>query len=201
MHNNSNAEQTNGNKYMQNFTPFRGLMPENDPFFSGFHEFAPPNKKYFFSRNWAQAWHTLWSGVGVGVGMGGGGWVDEGRYKDIWNKEIFLLQNGALWDMVLVHCGICELGHLCRHWRQHKLSLTSSNGNISALLAFCGGKPPVTGGFPSQRPATRSFDIFFDLRLNKRVSNQSRRRWFETPSRSLWRHRNVKYTWKLCCDW
>ena len=25
------------------------------------------------------------------------------------------------------------------------------------------GKPPVTGGFPSQRPVTRSFDAFFDL--------------------------------------
>ena len=31
---------------------------------------------------------------------------------------------------------------------------------------------------------------FLDLRLNKRLSNQSRRRWFETPSRSLWRHCN-----------
>ena len=48
--------------------------------------------------------------------------------------------------------------------------------------------PPVTGGFPSQRPVTRSFDVFFDLRLTKRSSKQSRRRWFETPSRSLWRH-------------
>ena len=40
---------------------------------------------------------------------------------------------------------------------------------------------------PSQRPVTRSLDIFLDLRLNKRLSYQSRRRWFETPSRSLWR--------------
>ena len=43
------------------------------------------------------------------------------------------------------------------------------------------------GEFPSQRPATRSFDVFFDLRMKKRLSKQSRRRWFETPSRSLWR--------------
>ena len=28
---------------------------------------------------------------------------------------------------------------------------------FSALLAFCEGNPPVTGGFPSQRPVTRSF--------------------------------------------
>ena len=52
------------------------------------------------------------------------------------------------------------------------------------------GNPPVTGGFPLSRPVTRSFDIFIDLRLNKRLSKQSRRRWFETPSRSLWHHCN-----------
>ena len=44
---------------------------------------------------------------------------------------------------------------------------------------------------PSQRPVTRSFGGFFDLRLNKRLSKQSRRRWFETLSRSLWCHCNV----------
>ena len=37
---------------------------------------------------------------------------------------------------------------------------------------------------------TRSFDIFFDLRLNKRLSKQSWSWWFETLSRPLWRHRN-----------
>ena len=52
------------------------------------------------------------------------------------------------------------------------------------------GNPPVTGGFPLSRPVTRSFDIFIDLRLNKRLSKQSIRRWFETPSRSLWHHCN-----------
>ena len=37
---------------------------------------------------------------------------------------------------------------------------------FSALLAVC---EEVTGGFPSQRPVTRSFDIFFDLRLNEQT--------------------------------
>ena len=50
---------------------------------------------------------------------------------------------------------------------------------------------PFVRAIPSQRPVTRSFDVFFDLRLNKRLSKQSRRRWFETPLRSLWRHCNV----------
>ena len=51
--------------------------------------------------------------------------------------------------------------------------MTSSNGIFSVLLALCEGNSPVTGEFPSQRPVTRSFDVFFDLRLNKsRVNNR-----------------------------
>ena len=61
---------------------------------------------------------------------------------------------------------------------------------FSALLAICVGNSPVPGEFPAQRPVTRSFDVFFDLRLNKRLSKQSWGWWFETPSRPLWRHRN-----------
>ena len=38
-----------------------------------------------------------------------------------------------------------------------------------ALQAFCAGNSPVTGEFPSQRPVTRSFDVFFDLRLEQTV--------------------------------
>ena len=43
---------------------------------------------------------------------------------------------------------------------------------FSTLLALCEGihRPPV---FPSQRLAIQSFDVFFDLRLNKRSSKQS----------------------------
>ena len=51
--------------------------------------------------------------------------------------------------------------------------MTSSNGNISALLALRAGNSSVTGEFPSQRPVTCSFDIFLDLRQNKRLSKQS----------------------------
>ena len=67
-------------------------------------------------------------------------------------------------------------------WWRHQIEA------LSALLALCEGNPPVTGGFPSQRPVTRGFDVSFDLRLNNRLSKQSRRWWFETPSISLWRH-------------
>ena len=45
---------------------------------------------------------------------------------------------------------------------------------FSALLALCVGKSPVTSEFPLQRPVTRSFDVFFGLRLNKGLSKQSK---------------------------
>ena len=61
---------------------------------------------------------------------------------------------------------------------------------FSAWLAICAGNSPVPGEFPTQRPVTRSFDVYSDLRLNKRLSKQSWGWWFETLSRSLWRHRN-----------
>ena len=53
------------------------------------------------------------------------------------------------------------------------------------------GKFTGHGEFPSQRPVTRSFDVFFDLRGNKRLRKQSWGWWFETQSRSLWRHCNA----------
>ena len=43
---------------------------------------------------------------------------------------------------------------------------------FSALLAIYAGNSPVTSEFPAQRPVTRSFDVFFDLRLNGRLSKQ-----------------------------
>ena len=51
----------------------------------------------------------------------------------------------------------------------HISTMTSPNGNISALLSLCKGNPPVTGGFPSQMPVTRNFDIFFDLQTNEQT--------------------------------
>ena len=58
-------------------------------------------------------------------------------------------------------------------------------------MVLYAGNSPVTGEFPTQRPVTRSFDVFFDLRPNKRLSKQSWGWWFETPSRPIWRHFNA----------
>ena len=61
---------------------------------------------------------------------------------------------------------------------------------FSALLAICAGNSPAPGEFPTQRPVTPSFDLFFDLRPNKRLSKQSWGCWFETPSCPFWCHCN-----------
>ena len=42
---------------------------------------------------------------------------------------------------------------------------------FSALVAICAGNSLVTDEFPAKRPVTQMFDVFFDLRLNKRWVN------------------------------
>ena len=59
-------------------------------------------------------------------------------------------------------------------WWRHQTEI------FSALLALCAGNSPVTGEIPSQGPVTRSFEVFFDQRLNQRFSKQSWGRGFET---------------------
>ena len=88
--------------------------------------------------------------------------------------------------------------------------MTSLVKTFSALLALCEGnrRSPLDPPPPpqTQRPNTRNFDVFFDLCLNKWLSKQSSRRWFEMPSRPLWRHSNV-YPWRVriikleCLPW
>ena len=57
--------------------------------------------------------------------------------------------------------------------------MTSSNGNIFRVTG------PLCGEFTGSGPVTRSFDVFFDLSLNKRLSKQPWGWWFETPSCAL----------------
>ena len=76
-----------------------------------------------------------------------------------------------------------ETTTMCTWWR-HQME------TFSALLAICAENSPVTGKFPAQRPVTRSFDVFFHLRLNKRLSKLRWGWWYETQSRPLWRHWN-----------
>ena len=93
--------------------------------------------------------------------------------------------------------------HICRNFEKYEMlryiKVLILGHRISrhqmetffALLALCAGNSQVTGKFPSQRPVTRSFDIFFNLCLNKRLSNQSRRRWLDTIALNMtpmWSH-------------
>ena len=68
--------------------------------------------------------------------------------------------------------------------------MTASNGNIFRVTGHLCGEFTGPRWIPTQRPVTRSFDVYFDLRPNKRLSKQSWGWWFETPLHPLWRHRN-----------
>ena len=60
-------------------------------------------------------------------------------------------------------------------WWRHQME------TFSTLLAICAGNSPITGEFPAQRPVPWNFDVFFDLRPNKRLSKQTWGLWFEMP--------------------
>ena len=87
-------------------------------------------------------------------------------------------------DGISIMVWLSKLTKADESWWRHQME------TFSALLAICAGNSPVTGEFPTQRPVTRSFDVYFDLRLNNRLSKQSWGWWFETLSSPSWRHRN-----------
>ena len=70
--------------------------------------------------------------------------------------------------------------------------MTSSNGNIFRVTGHLCGEFTDPGELSTQRPVTRSFDVFFDLRLNKWLSKQWWGWWFEMLSHPLWRHCNAR---------
>ena len=80
-------------------------------------------------------------------------------------------------------------------------TMTSSNGDIFRVTSYW---PFVRGihrspvNCPHKRPVTRSFDVFFDLRPNKRLSKQWRGWWFETQSCSSCKFRIVGF-WIVGC--
>ena len=94
---------------------------------------------------------------------------------------------------VVVAKFICSSIWLISWWR-HQMK------TFSALLAICAGNSPFSGEFPTQRPLTPSFDVFLDLRLNKRLSKQPWGWWFETLSWSLWRQCNISNICHNICN-
>ena len=89
--------------------------------------------------------------------------------------------------------GISFTDSLNKPWWRHQME------TFSALLAICARNSPVPGEYPAQRPVTRSFDVFFDMRPNERLSKQCRGWWFETSSSPLWRHCNGSRDVKVMC--
>ena len=97
---------------------------------------------------------------------------------DLWDGSIATecKEPGSFWISM---CTYSKLVSAFLWWDEHAFMMTSSNRNIfQSTGSLC-------GEIPSQRPLTRSFGVFFDLRLNIRLSKQSWGWWFETP---LWRH-------------
>ena len=102
-------------------------------------------------------------------------WTGRRLFSDIHHNHV-------TFDINCIYLS-CLLYHVCLHhrlppWCRHEMT------TFSAWLAFCTGNSPVAGEF-------RLSMAFFDLGLNKRLSKQWRRRRFETPSPSLWRHCNA----------
>ena len=89
-----------------------------------------------------------------------------------------------------------KLLNLINHSLTHSPWWLHQMETFSTLLAICAGNSLVPGEFLAQRPVMRSFDVFFDLRLNKRLSWDW---WFETLSRPLWRHCNDSPS--IACQW
>ena len=119
-------------------------------------------------------------------------WLTGSPQTQYWQAKLMQLSaETCKWSRLFVR-GLSNVrfDRLASIWIPRILVANMSWGNISALLAICAGNSPVPGEFPTQRPVTRIFNVYFDLRPNKRLSKQSWGWWFETQSHPLWRHRN-----------
>ena len=73
---------------------------------------------------------------------------------------------GGISEWTILNENACILIQISlRPWWRHQME------TFSALLVLCERNPPVTGVFPSQRPVTRSFGVFFDVRMNNGWAN------------------------------
>ena len=70
------------------------------------------------------------------------------------------LMNKVVWIQLKIH-------HIeIDTWWRHQME------TYSASLALCAGNSPAPDEFPAKRPVTQSFDVFFDLRPNRRLSKR-----------------------------
>ena len=98
-----------------------------------------------------------------------------GRYYSKWPQKsrgtLMANTHRDWWSIKTIHDDVMKFKHFSCYWNYVRKIYRSLMDSL-------------------QRPVTQSFDVFFDVCLNKRLSKQSRCWWFETPWRSLWRHRN-----------
>ena len=112
-------------------------------------------------------------------------------FKILWPIVIFLFSvvrrhRYACWLLTFT---ITPMKHknspvLQRSWWRHEME------TFSAFLALCEGNPPVIGGFPTNSSDAELWCFLWSA-FEQTLCKQSRRRWFETPSRYLWRHCNA----------
>ena len=80
-----------------------------------------------------------------------------------------VLYKGAHCNLIIYNSNVWANATKIAWWR-HQMEI------YSTLLAICAGNSPVTDEFPAQRPVTRSFDVFFHLRLNREAGDLRRHR-------------------------
>ena len=119
--------------------------------------------------------------------------LNEGRYHPETKCERLLAickinQNLCNMNIIQIQIHVFKMIK-CISWWLHQMK------TFSMLLALCAGNALITGEFPSQWPVTRSFDVFFDLCLNKQLSKRWICQWFEMQSCSLWHHCNR--SWRM----
>ena len=107
--------------------------------------------------------------------------------------------NTQLFENPTIKTQLNQCQYQSNSWWCHQME------TFSTLLAICAGNSPVSSEFPTQRPVTRSFDIFFDLRLGEQLNKHSWDWWLETPLRPLWRQSNVRpncgWSWHVHQGW
>ena len=116
--------------------------------------------------------------------------ISATTYMAVWNLGSEPIVVVALLLQILTVLFLCHAGQgipcgVMSTWWRHQME------TFSALLALCAWNSPVPVNFSAQRPVTCSFDVFFDLHLNKRLIKQPWGWRFETPSWSLWLHCNA----------
>ena len=119
----------------------------------------------------AIAWRMLWNEICTGLFYDQSGQrvdIKQGKSKGFYSCEwrSNLIKIGPnhnffspVWPWNLMDDQ--QLLETIGPWGRHQME------TFSALPAFCAGNSPVPGEFSSQRPVMRSFDVSFDLRMNK----------------------------------